>query len=212
MNFTSEEHALVEVNIPKFEGNKEVADNINTSIEHYTINSIVSGETDAKSIKEASEVFNSEFKKFSGQFPEATQAWEAFVDGEVTYQSSEIICVAINTYTNTGGAHGNSVISFLNFNPSNGKVYKNEDLIDNTDDFKSLAKAHFNDSMNTTFEWFESAKIELWKNGYKLPENIGFSEDGLILIYNVFEIPALEKGFTEFTIPYEELSDHLKVQ
>ena len=44
-----------------------------------------------------------------------------------------------------------------------------------------------------------------------LPENIGFSDEGVILLYNVYEIAPYSEGITEFTIPFEEVLKYIKI-
>ena len=46
---------------------------------------------------------------------------------------------------------------------------------------------------------------------FHLPDNIGYSEEGLILLYNVYEIASYAQGYTEFRIPFSELNTYLKV-
>jgi hypothetical protein len=200
-NFTSEEEAIIEVNVPKFEGNTGVANKINSVIEYRIARAIARTKDESIStISEAVKSFDNEFKTFNEEFSEASQPWEAFADGEVTYQSTEIICVAVNTYINTGGAHGNSVISFLNFNPTNGELYKNEGLIKDVASLKTIAESHFNKMIKEREDADEL--------NFQFPETIGFNDDGVIILLNS---NGLIVDSPEFTIPYEELNDLLKV-
>lgn len=202
INFTSEEDAVVEINVPQFSTDSYVGKKINSTIEGFTaFNVSLEEETMEKmTIKEAISQFHKEYKSFNEKISEASQPWEAFVDGEVTYQSPEIICVAISSYINTGGAHGNSVISFLNFNPSNGEVYKSEELINNMNSLKTIAETHFNKMIQ---EREDSEALN-----FQFPETIGFNEDGVIILLNS---NGLIVDSPEFTIPYNEVNDLLKV-
>ena len=130
-----------------------------------------------------------------------------FVDGEVTHQSSEVISIALNTYKNTGGAHGNSIISFLNFNPLDGALYTKEDVLEYMDDLKILVKKHFQKAVEEETE----SGIELEKGSFKLPETIGFSEEGIICVYNQHELEAYSLKMLEFTIPFNEVSKYLLI-
>ncbi len=208
-NFTSEEHAIIEVNIPKFEGNPEVARTMNNAIESFVVKTLSNEEyaIQVASIKEASEAFDSEYIKFSKEFSEASPPWEVFIDGEVTYQSSEIISVAINSYTNTGGAHGNSVISFLNFNPSSGKTYRKENLLSSSNNFKAIVEKYFKKEI----EEMEDVGSYDFLSELELPGSFGFSEDGVIILYNNSELSTFDSRMIEFTIPFEEVNEFLKV-
>jgi hypothetical protein len=46
---------------------------------------------------------------------------------------------------------------------------------------------------------------------FQLPENIGFSDDGLVLLYNVYEVASFNQGYTEFVIPFEDIASYLKL-
>ena len=209
VNFTSEEFAVIEVNIPKIDGSSNVANKINSTIETFVANAIELNEEDnqAASIKDAILSFDNDYKTFTEELLETSQPWEAFVDGEVTYNSSEIISIAINTYLNTGGAHGNSVISFLNFNPSNGDRYRYEDVVDHLESLKSLVEKHFKKAIEEETDSTDTLR----DYPFKLPETLGFSEDGIIIVYNQHELEDFSLKMLEFTIPYEEAKEFLTV-
>lgn len=203
-NFISEDLAIVEVNIPKMKGPSESAKAINNKLNEFIISSI-SDKKPSISVKEAVESFNKLYVAFSENLEQPSQPWEVFIDGEVTYQSSEVISIALNTYKNTGGASGNSVITFLNFNPSNGVLYKKEDVIEYMDELKKLASKHFKKALSE-----EGISIDNFnEKKFKTPETIGFSEDGLVFVYNQYELEAYSLKLLEFTIPLQELSSLL---
>jgi len=208
-NFTLEENAIIEVNIPQAEGNSEEANNINSHLEAYVLNALVIDKStiSASSIKEAAENFNAEFMSFSNKLDENTQPWEAFIDGEITLESSEIISIALNTYLNTGGVHGNSVISFLNFDPATGEVFDYEDISDQLDDLRSLIDTHF----KKAFEEETNSTDSLSNYKVNLPESLGFSEDGLVIVYNQHELEDFSLKMLEFTIPFSEVTNFLNL-
>ena len=154
--------------------------------------------------------FDSIYIAFKDDFEESSLAWEALIDGEVTYQSSEITCIAINSYLNTGGAHGNMNISFLNFNSQTGELLKNDELIKNKINFIKIAEKYFNLQLQEASNE-NGFNDYFFGDGFQLPENIGFSDEGIILLYNVYEIAPYSEGITEFTIPFEEMLPYLKL-
>jgi len=208
-NFTSEAHAIIEVNMPLCDGNSDVANRINASINSHVVSCLNpqgKGST-AKSIEEIAKLFDKEFIAFSDNVSDISQPWEAFVDGEMIYQSPEVISIAFNAYKNTGGAHGNSVISFLNINPNDGETYHLEDVVNDFEGFTNLAKSYFEKEIKSTTETSD-VKVSL---GFSLPEAVGISDDGVILVYNSFELTDYSIPLLEFTIPFEEASKFLKV-
>ena len=172
--------ADISVSIDEAIGNSEVSKIINFKIKEAII-STLSDVTKKTSLESVLEDFETEFITFKKQFPEASHpAWELHIETEKAYQSEEVITLSINTYEFKGGAHGNDKIKFLNLNANTGEVYKLNDIIDNSDSFKALAKDHFLKSIDADKE---NNQIEDYFFGkpFQLPENIGFSEDGLVL-------------------------------
>ena len=77
-------------------------------------------------------------------------------------------------------------------------LIENNNLFNDLEAFKRIAKTHFDKTVkdkNTLFE----------PDNFILPANIGYTEDGLMLLYNVYEIAPYSTGTIEFTIPYEEV-------
>ena len=123
INISTERNTIVEVNIPKADGNGIVSNNINSEIQRHVISSLQIGnsnEINSTSIEESINSFNREFNSFKNNFPSSVQLWEAQIDGEIMHQSSNIISIAVTDYINTGGAHGALKISFLNFDSKTG--------------------------------------------------------------------------------------------
>jgi Protein of unknown function (DUF3298)/Deacetylase PdaC len=211
-NFVKNENAIIDINIPNAEGDNDVSESINAIIENFIVNTINFSEDSliSFSLNEAATKFDSIYMAFKDDFEENSLVWEALIDGEVTYQSQVITCIAINSYLNTGGAHGNMNISFLNFDSQTGQLLIIDDYIKNRLGFIKLAEKYFNIELQ---ESLDETNFDDYFFGedFHLPENIGFSDDGLILLYNVYEIAPYSEGITEFTIPFEEALPFLRL-
>jgi len=209
-NLEYSENSIIEINAPRVDGESAIGDLINVTIENHISNTLNFSDDQTNLIlADALEKFDTEYKTFKNDFEENALVWEATFDGEVTYQSSEIISIALTSYLNTGGAHGNMNVTFLNFNPSTGELLKIDDLIANKLAFTNLSQQHFNAAIQTS----DGINFEdyFFGEGFQLPENIGFNNDGVNLFYNVYEIAAYAMGITEFTIPYNESAALLNV-
>ena len=112
-NFSFNKNAIIEINIPNADGANTVSKAINSTIENFIVNTISFSEDSLTnvSLNEAVKKFDSIYISFKDDFEENTLVWEALIDGEVTYQSPALTCIAINSYLNTGGAHGNMTIA-----------------------------------------------------------------------------------------------------
>ncbi|MEM9679064.1 MAG: DUF3298 domain-containing protein [Bacteroidota bacterium] len=197
--------ASIDISYDTVDGNNEIAQTINTVIENRIIESIGFEET-YTTIEDAAEAFNKEYVDFKNDFPDTEQLWELAIETEITYKSKTLISMAISTYSDKGGAHGNDAISLININASTGEAYKNEDIVELNNDFKALAKSYF-------LKEIEDDSIEDYFFGepFHLPANIGISDDGLIVLYNVYEIASYAQGYKEFTIPFSDVQPYLKV-
>ncbi|TXD82187.1 DUF3298 and DUF4163 domain-containing protein [Subsaximicrobium wynnwilliamsii] len=205
------EAANINFNYPKATGTKTVAERINQSIENYVANQTNMANDTLRNvtIDEAVKQFNFEYKRFKSDFPEAAQQWEAFVDGEVTYKSPELICIYINSYLDTGGAHGNTVVRFLNFDAQTGELLEKEALINDRAAFLKIVQQHFQ-SETKPQDQGETTEDFFFGKDFQLPESIGFNDEGVVILYNTYEIASYAQGITEFLIPYAEVNSLLK--
>ena len=205
IDITTENNKLVEINIPFANGDETVSSKINSEIEHVLISSLEIGEPEnpkSETIKESINKFNKAYNEFNSQFPETTGPWEAQIEGEVLMSSPDITSISITSYTNTGGAHGIAYINFLNFNSLTGEPIKNEALFKDSNTFKTIAKPYFDEAVTNKNALFEPEKFEL-------PANIGFTKEGVILLYNSYEIAPYATGIIDFTIPIDKVANVL---
>ncbi|ULC59885.1 DUF3298 and DUF4163 domain-containing protein [Flaviramulus sp. BrNp1-15] len=205
INLTTENNKIVEVNIPEAIGNKAIVGKINSEIQKAVITALHIGDPNrvtSKSIEESIALFNQEYNNFKTEFPENLQQWEAQIDGEIMFQSPKIMSIAITSYSNTGGAHGTLNISFLNFEIETGELIDNDKLINNLKPFKNLAKTYFDEAI-------KEKDLVIDTETFELPANIAYSDDGLILLYNIYEIAPYSDGIIEFAIPFDEAKPYL---
>ena len=118
--------------------------------------------------------------------------------------------IEINHYTFTGGAHGYQGLRSLLFDPNTGKSISNQQLFKNPNAFKAMAEKKFrakykipeNKSINSTGLMFEDEK-------FILPQNIFYTDKGLLLYYNSYEVASYADGPKELFLPYTEVNDYL---
>ena len=205
INITTDNNTIVEVNIPQVSGDKSISNQINSEIQKTIISALHIGNPDeitSSSVEESITSFNNEYNAFKSDFPETAQIWEAQIDGEVLYQSPEIISIAMTSYTNTGGAHGILNISFLNFDSKTGQRIQNNQIFNDVEAFKTVAHPFFKDAIKN-----KSLLIDYKQ--FKLPTNIGYSEEGIVLLYNTYEIAPYSSGIIELAIPFGDAEPYL---
>ncbi len=182
--------------------------NINAHIEKVTA-SIFTFDENIKitTINQALVFFNDEAKKMQEEFPdEATDQWEVDIDGSVNYESKNILTIKLESYIFTGGAHGYSATTFLNYDKRTGEHVENWELFKDLEEFTAFAERKFRiqesipqeENINTTGFMFET-------DAFELPKNMGYTKEGIVLIYNQYEITSYADGQKTLILPYNEL-------
>ncbi len=205
----------ISINVPIASNGGVVSDSINEKIFNVTkqIVSFQEKEFEAKSYADLTSVFISSYQKLQADFPGERFPWEAKINGKVGYTSEKIINIVIESYTFTGGAHGYSGTNSLLFDATTGKIIPIENLFNDSAKFSEYAESKFrkqfelsdSDNINATGLMFEDDK-------FSLPQNIIYTDKGLILYYNIYEIASYADGKKEVFIPYSELSPFLAIK
>lgn len=184
---------------------------INSHIKNHVINLVdYQDHKNLSSLENLAQIFIKDYEASLQEFPEYNIPWEAFVEGKVSYESEEIISIQFDLALFTGGAHGYTSVTFLNFNPETGRLLTQEELF--TPDFKNLVEREFrrkndipkNESINSTGFFFD-------KDNFQLPQNIGFKPNKVVLRYNAYEIASYSEGTIQLEFKMEEVKKYFKI-
>jgi len=201
----------VSVEIPKALQTTKLSATINAALEEELISLLVfDDEVEPSSLNEAILSFKNGYQELKKLYPDETAGWKAKIDGTVTYEDKNKLTIELKSYLFTGGAHGYSSNRFLNFDKRKGKELENWELFKDLEHFKKFAETKFriqeripqDDTINSTGFMFE-------RDGFYLPENIGFTEKGLMLLYNQYEVASYAEGAIMLTLPYGEVKNYL---
>ena len=202
--------ATIEINIPKAEGATNAAKQINNTLNQFVnnaldINNLKTNETNTTN---SIAVFKKAYLDFKSQIGKTLYtdlpAWEVLVDGEIIYKSETLVSIAMNSSINTGGAHSNLIFKFFNFNIKTGKTLQTKDLINDIPAFTALAKKYYDKELLSATDDRISA---FNNNDFKLPKNLGFNEEGVIIFYDTFITGS--NNVIEFIVPYTLANDYL---
>lgn len=198
---------LIDVSIPKALENTKIATRINTALREEVIAILnFDEETAAATIADAIKSFSTSYYDLKEKFADETTSWEAKIDGTVTYEDENILTIKLDSYLFTGGAHGYSTSRFLNFDKKKGQELEQSELFKNKEAFQDLAEVKFRlqehipeaKSINSTGFMFKA-------DTFYLPENIGYTQNGLQLFYEQYEVASYADGPITITIPYSEI-------
>ena len=205
----------ISVQIPIAKDVPIVADSINKKIFSVLKEIVYFGEkpyvpTDYKGLVSS---FIDSYEKLQKDFPKDSFGWEAEIEGKVKYLSENIINIEIKHYTYTGGAHGYQGLRSLLFDPKTGKIILQHQLFKDRNAFRAFAEKKFrnkykipkNESINATGLLFEN-------NTFHLPQNIFYTDKGLLLFYNPYETASYADGTKELLLSYTQVNEYLLIK
>ena len=206
--------AEISIEVPEAISNRKISKTINNAIREEVI-SIMSfdEEKSVTDIPAALISFNQGYEDLITLFPDESIPWEAWIKGKIAFENKDLVTIELSSYIFTGGAHGYGSRRFLNFDKNKAIELSSDELFKNQRKFMDFAESQFRMkqdipegvSINSTGFMFE-------QDSFYLPENIGFTKDGLILLYNPYEVASYADGTIELTLPYEEVAEYLAIR
>lgn len=189
---------------------KSLSQTVNITIRKQLIAQLVIDGQQPETVQQAAQVYlnNSQTAYPEDSIMSAQHELEMILTP--TYTSNEVLSVQTNFYQFSGGAHGYGGVIFQNFNVKTGAEMTIPELFDDVEVFTAFAKAEFRKqqeipegaSINSTGFMFED-------DLFTLPENIGFTEVGMVLYYNAYEVAVYADGAQEIIIPWETAESYL---
>lgn len=203
----------VSISIPNALHKDALSTTINTAIREEVISMLIyDDEIEASTIEEAITSFNNGFLELKELYPDEPVGWQALIEGEITYEDLNILSIKLDSYSFTGGAHGFSTTRFLNFDKKRAIELDNAELFKNKEEFTDYAEKQFrvqeeipeSGPINHTGFMFEG-------DAFYLPVNIGFTTEGLQLIYEQYEVASYADGPITLILPYSQVKSYLKL-
>lgn len=206
---------LVILTVPVAENVPIVADSINKKIFSVVREIIYFGEkpypsTDYQGLLDS---FIGSYDEMKTKYPKDTFGWEGKIEGKVAYESDSILNIKIKHYTFTGGAHGYEGIRSLLFDPKTGKNIPNEFLFRDLNKFRAFAETKFRAKYKIPTEQnINATGLMFEEDVFELPLSIFYTEKGLLLYYNTYEVASYADGPKELLLTYKELKPYLLVK
>jgi hypothetical protein len=205
----------VTVNYIEAVGELTVSEKINAKIKSFIIASLFLGEGNpqATTIPEAAVDFIKMYRIHNAEFPGMAAEYFAEIDITQLNNSQEIISFEMRQYQYTGGAHGYGSSFFMNIDPKTGEELTTSQIFKDVKAFRDFTEKKFREeyeiassaSINSKGFWFEN-------DTFNLPQEIGFTDDRVIILYNQYDIASYADGPIELEIPLEEISPFLKIK
>lgn len=153
-----------------------------------------------------------DWEKFQSEIQNYRLPWRLERSVEVAYENEELVTLHFSDYQFSGGAHPNQHDTFQSFVKVDGRHITEEALTPDSTAYHrllQLAEDHF----RFTFELLEEESLEeagfFFDDGnFHLAENIAFTEYGLLIYYNNYEVAPYVMGPISIELSYDEL-EHL---
>ena len=201
----------ISIDIPAAVGEGRSAKNINAVLQEEII-AVLNYDDDREvaSIEQAMQSFKEQNQALNKQYKDEKGRWEADIKGAVIYQSTELLSIRLECYTDTGGAHGFTYSTWFNFDAQKGELLLNEELFTDLSLFFEIAEEAFREKEGLKKnESLSKAGLFFDGDEFKLPENIGVLHDGILLYYNQGEVSSYIDGPIEIKLPFKKLKDIL---
>ncbi len=137
----------------------------------------------------------------------AVLSWEDYATGHFTGEYEGIISYRASKYTYTGGAHGMTVETMMNFDKTTGALLKESDIFKEgyEKDLSEMLTAHLPEAFENPEDAGMLFQKEISPNG-----NFSVSEKGITYTFNQYEIGPYSLGIIEVTIPWNEIDNIIK--
>lgn len=183
---------------------------VNQAIQDQLVSQLTMEGQEVESLEQAAQVYlnNSQTAYPEDSIMSETHQLQWVVT--ISFQSNEIVSLRSDFYEFAGGAHGFEGLLFKNFNVATGKEMTVLNMFKDLDGFTAFAKAEFKTQqreLSVALPNWETLEFE--NNAFKLPENMGFTEEGLQLYYQAYEITAYQSEPYDFHIPWQEVKPFL---
>jgi len=146
-----------------------------------------------------------DFQSFKKEFPDTEQVWSFRLKTSIAYSDEDKISLVFASQSYTGGAHGAVNQVYFNFD-KDGQLLKIEDLVSDVNSFKAIAEQKFRHKKNIKEgQSYSDAGFDFANDEFRLPANVGLTDDAFILYYNQYEIAPYSSGPTFLIIMFDEL-------
>ncbi len=184
----------IDLNIPVINGmrNSDFQDKLNSMFEEKVIKFAEDIQDFAKEDEEYAKEHNFPFIGYA-----------AYTRFEVTYIEDDLISLYITYYSYTGGAHGMTYREYYNIDLKSETLLELKDLFDIAADYKTLINQEIRKQMEKEperyfKEFLSTASISDNHSYY-------FTDGGIVIYFDLYEIAPYASGIPEFEIPFSLL-------
>jgi hypothetical protein len=203
--------ASYEVNYPVFSG---LSDSTKTKLQNEINANVSMGNPEAEgwTMEMVADNFIDNFESFKKDSPELSSSWYYKADVAVETLLDTLLSLSVKDEFFTGGAHGGGGKYFISVNPMTAKAVMLDDVLRRG--YKEALRAEGEKAFRLNHHLLDTASLitngfQFPENKFKLNDNYGFRRDGIVFVFNSYEIASYAEGPTEILIPYEKIKGWL---
>lgn len=149
------------------------------------------------------------YELFVLEFPDTQQKWFLEIDGSKSILTEEFFTFYGTHSEYLGGAHPSQFVTLASFDLSTGSPIVIEERF-NSELLWQIAESRFRETHNLTQDEDLNDAGFMFENGkFILPENMALTAEGILMVYNPYEVVAYSEGETRFVISYDELNENI---
>lgn len=137
---------------------------------------------------------------------------EINIDGIAIFLDNKILSYSNESYAYLGGAHGNSIRILYNFDLSNAQAITESNIFiaDYQTPLTQLIKEQILEQSAEIGSVADLSELDFWEDKIAPNDNFYVSDEGLVYIYNPYDIAPYSMGQIEVSLPYAKLKPLLK--
>ena len=188
--------------------NKVVEDKVKKALHETVFNDDVPN----VSVEKMADLIVEDYESFIDEFSDTREKWDINMTVVSTFQKNQLLSLSFSTEAYTGGAHPNSHIEYVILDVKSKKRLRLEDLVSNEKELTAVAERLFRKQKNLSANQSLQGEGYFFDQGkFKLNDNIGLQQNGLVIYFNNYEIAPYAMGPSAVDIPFYEIKDILKI-
>jgi hypothetical protein len=198
---------VVKIIYPIFNDQSTLNDTIN-----YKLANLFTFDKTSTDLQEYTKRFLAGYDRFRKHDKRSSLFFTLDNHAKILRQDSSLTTLEISGYSFQGGAHGNSITTFINWNTKSEKNIYLKDIL--KDNYKAQLTAIADTIFRKQEKLSDTASLAndyfFKDNKFALNENFSITPLGIKFLYNQYEIKPYAAGQTDLFIPYARIRSLLK--
>ena len=187
-----------------------LANEVNKAIHNQLVSQLTIEGQETETLEQAAQVYLNNSQTAYPEDSVMSETHQLQILVSTSFQSNEILSLRTEFFEFAGGAHGYDGVLYKNFMVASGQEVTSTDLFRDMPTFSAFAKAEFHKQQSETSITSPNWEALQFDNDvFRLPENIGFTEEGVQLYYHMYEIAAYQSEAFTLNISWDAVKEYL---